>query len=224
MKRYQHLIVTAENHQQLEEVLERMKNTTSKVFSLSKLETANYAKTLFKEQSQVGCFKAKRSDLFESRVWVIIGKDGLTVTNINSEVNGHLDIVQYNHILTVFFDEVIRRVINPNTMQCTLTVEEEHIESFLHPETFQFLNYWQATCNKSAPISHPLDLKKWLEFLISYVTKEQPRYLTMSDFSQWLSEDCHWPSGFNDSIEEMAINFEYSVELLDKYKEEANEG
>ena len=224
MKRYRHLIVTAENQQQLEEMLERMKNTLSKVFSFSKLETVNYAKTLFKEQSQVGCFNTKRTDLFESRVWVIIGKDGLTVTNINSKVEGNLDIEQYNHILMVFFEEVICRAISRNTMQCTLTEEEEHIEDFLHPETYQFLELWQTTCNKSAPISHPLDLEKWLKFLISYVTEEQPRYLTIGDFSQWLSDDCHWQAGFSESIEEMAIYFEYSVELLDKYKEEAHEG
>jgi hypothetical protein len=224
MKKYQHLIVTAQNQRQLEDMLERMKNTSSKVFSFSKLETANYAKTLFKEQSQVGCFKTKKADLFESRVWVIIGKEGLTVTNINSEVNGHLGITHYNHILTVFFDEVIHRFIDPNTMQCFLTGEEEHLESYLHPETYQLLNLWQDTCNKSAPISHPSDLKNWLNFLISYATKEQSNFLTMDDFSQWLSEDCHWPSGYNESIEEMAINFEYSVELLDKYKEEAHEG
>ena len=64
MKKYQHLIVTAQNQRQLEEMLEKMKNTSSKVFSFSKLETANYAKMLFKEQSLVGCFKTKKTDLF----------------------------------------------------------------------------------------------------------------------------------------------------------------
>lgn len=224
MKKYQHLIVTAHNQQQLEKLLERMKNTSSKVFSFSKLETSNYAKTLFKEQSHVGCFKTKKTDLFESRVWVIIGRDGLTVTNINSEVNGHLGVTQYNHILTVFFNEVIRSVIDHTLMQCTLTGEEEHLEDYLHPDTFKLLNCWQGSCNKSAPISHPSDLDMWIKFLISYVTKEQPHQLTTGDFTQWLLEDCLWPSGFNDSIEEMAISFEYSVALLDKYKEEVHEG
>lgn len=65
MKKYQHLIVTAENQRQLEVMLEKRKNTSSKVFTFSKLETANYAKALFKEQSQVGCFKTKKTVLFE---------------------------------------------------------------------------------------------------------------------------------------------------------------
>ena len=224
MKKYQHLIVTAENQRQLEVMLEKMKKTSSKVFTFSKLETANYAKAVFKEQSQVGCFKTKKAELFESRVWVMIGKDGLTVTNINSEVNGHLDIMHYNQILTVFFEEVVRSAIDPDIMRCTITGVEENIENYLHPDTYQLLNLWQVTCNKSAPISHPSDLEKWLNFLVSYATKEQPQVLSTSDFSQWLSEDCHWPSGYNESIEEMMVNFEYSVELLDKYKEVAHEG
>lgn len=224
MKKYQHLIVTAQNQQQLEEMLERMKNTTSKEFSFTKLETASFAKTLFKDQSQVACFKAKKADLFESRVWVIIGKDGLTVSNINSELYGRLGITHYNHILTVFFDKVVRRAFDPNTMQCSITGEEEQMEDYLHRETYRLLNVWQDTCDKSAPISHPLDLEKWIKFIISYVSREQPRILTSGDLSQWLSEDCHWPVGFNESIEDMAIYFEYSVELLNKYKEEAYEG
>lgn len=224
MKKYQHLIVTAQNQQQLEEMLERMKKTSSKVFSFSKQETVYYSKTLFKEQSQVACFKTKEADLFESRVWVIIGKEGLTVTNINSEVNGYLGIMHYNHILTVFFDEVVRRAIDSNTMKCFISGKEQRMEDCLHPDTYRLLNLWQTTCNKSAPISHPLDLEKWLDFVVSYVKEEQLQYLTTDDFSLWLSEDCQWPSGYNESIAEMANFFEYSTALLDKFKEVDHEG
>lgn len=217
MKKFQHLTIQDEDPRRLVSLLDAMKTEQGKGFKLLKTETANYAKNIFKKQNEVACFKTNRKSLFESRVWLYIGNDGLVVANITSEMNSNLGITNYNLILNTFFKEVIEPHIGE--FQCVLTGENVSFADILPAEVFYCLNLWQERCDKSSPISHSLDREKWMKFVVSYYNLGED-LITPSDLEQWLTEDCLWPQGFSESISEMGERFEYSLDLLRFYDED----
>lgn len=219
MKKYRHLTVKNDDPERLASLLDSMKSGQNKVFRLLKTETANYAKNIFLPQEKVACFKTDRKSLYESKVWLYIGKEGLVVANITSETNRRLGITDYNHILLAFFTEVVRPYIDG--FDCELTGEDVAFSEILPTAVFQKLNIWQISCNKSDPIGHPLDREKWMDFIAAYFDQCN-EVITSSDLQQWLSEDCEWPSGYNDSIQEIGVFFEYSIDLLSAFHEYKN--
>lgn len=219
MKKFQHLTIRHEDLRRLVALLDSMKEVQGKAFKLLKTETANYAKNIFKDQDKVACFKTDRKTLFESRVWLYIGDNGLVVANITSEINSRLGISNYNLVLNAFFREMVEPFIGG--FQCVLTGENVSFSEILPENVFRYLDLWQDTCNKDAPISHPLDNEKWMNFVVAY-HKLGEDIITPSDLEQWLSEDCQWPQGFAESIAEMGSIFEYSLDLLRAYDENIN--
>lgn len=216
MKKFQHLTINHEDSRRLVTLLGDMKATQNRVFKLLKTETVNYAKNIFKTPDKVACFKTERKSLFESKVWLYIGEAGLVVANITSESNSRLGVTNYNLILNTFFTEIVRPLVGG--FLCVLTGEDVSFNEILPANVYHYLNSWQETCDKSAPIAHPNDYKKWTDFLISYF-EQCDGTITPSDLEQWLAEDCHWPQCFSDSIEEMGERFEYSIDLLRAYHE-----
>lgn len=211
MKKYQHLTIRHEDPRRLVALLNSMKESNNKAFKYLKTESANYAKNIFKTIDKAACFKTERKGLFESKVWLYIGDVGLVVANITSDTNSNLGIANYNLVLNSFFNEIVQPLVGG--FHCVLTGENVSFEEILPVEVYQKLNLWQETCDKSAPIAHPLDNEKWMNFVVSYY-EQCDGMITSSDLQQWLSEDCQWPQGFLESIEEMGMLFEYSMDLL----------
>ncbi len=211
MKKFQHLTIRHEDPRRLFALLQSMKESNSKAFKYLKTESSNYAKNIFKTVDKVACFKTERKTLFESKVWLYIGDYGLILANITSDLDSRLSITNYNLVLNTFFTEIVQPFIGG--FQCVLTGEDVSFEEILPAEVYRSLNLWQDTCDKSAPIAHPLDNEKWLNFIVSYYDQCDGA-ITASDLQQWLSEDCQWPQGFYESIQEMGMLFEYSMDLL----------
>lgn len=211
MKKFQHLTIRHEDPRRLLALLKSMKESNNKAFKYLKTESLNYAKNIFKTVDKVACFKTERKSLFESKVWLYIGDSGLVVANITSETNRNLGISNYNLVLNTFFNEIVQPFVGG--FQCVLTGEDVSFEEILPAEVYRKLNLWQLSCDKSAPITHPLDNEKWMDFIVSYYEQSEGA-ITASDFQQWLSEDCQWPQGFYESIQEMGMLFEYSMDLL----------
>ena len=216
MKRFQHLTIRHEDPRRLIALLGRMKEANNKAFKYLKTESNNYAKNIFKTVDKVACFKTERKTLFESKVWLYISDAGLVVANITSDSNRNLGIVNYNLVLNSFFNDIVQPLVRG--FQCDLTGEDVSFEVILPSEVYRKLNLWQSSCDKSAPIAHPLDNERWMDFVVSYF-EECDCDITSVDLQQWLSEDCQWPQGFSDSIQEMGMLFEYSMDLLRAYNE-----
>lgn len=219
MKKFQNLTIRHKDPIRLIALLNSMKEVQGKAFKYLKTETANYAKNIFKEQEKVACFKTERKTLFESRVWLYIGDKGLVVANITSDVNMRLGISNYNTILNVFFHEMVEPFVAG--FQYELTDEEVSFTKILPNYIYKCLRFWEETCNKEAPLSHPIDSKNWMDFIVAY-HKLGDDIITSSDLEQWLLEDCRWPQGFTESVTEMGERFEYSLALLRAYDEDNN--
>lgn len=163
-------------------------------------------------------FSTTKPELFCTTVSVSVKDDELKVFNINSTDYRYSDlgITRYNMVINTFFHHFMARCLDESFTGCvSITGEMRSLEEELGEETYKALHAWESTCNKEHPISHPMDEQMWFDFVCKLHASDKS--LHPSDFSQWLSEDCKWPSYYNDAIEEMAEKLEYSISLLDYY-------
>lgn len=219
MKKFQLFRIKSSNQQKLKDLIAEMKKVNSKVFTFNEEISNDYAKNIFTTNNMVACFVTDEEPLLKATVWTAIYNDVLTVTNITSKKNESLGVVNYNYILMAFVREIVEPALKSNSesnLQPELTGEDNSLSNMLSEETFKLLLKWEQTCNKSMPLSHPEDMDLWQDFVISYFFSEQHGTITPSDLSQWLSEDRHWPSAYNEEIAEVSRIFEYSIDLLKK--------
>ncbi len=215
MLKYQYLIITHPENQ-LVDLLTKMKEATKGAFIYQKMLALEYAKSIFVKEDHVGCFKTRRASLAESSVWVVITENELKVTNITPTAVSNLGVTEYNIILRAFFTDFIAQFIDESWTECvTISGERITLQNILSVDTYNALIKWESGCNKSSPITHPTDRKNWMDFIM-LLHKEEPNF-SVSDFSQWLSEDKKWPTAYNNAIYELEINLEYSLELLEHY-------
>lgn len=217
MRRFQELVIE-HNEEELVRLLNKLKEDKKSPFEYRTIISNGFARSTFIKPDHVGLFKSSRKSQFESMVWVVIKGNTLKVVNIVPSTRSTLGIEQYNSILTSFVEEFIRKHIDENwNDRIHITGEMVDIRTLLSPRCYDALMSWEGTCNKSAPISHPQDEQRWLLF-VSYLHKDKDQCnFDLSDFTQWLSEDQHWPSGYNEQIYELQVNLEYSLTLLDYY-------
>lgn len=74
MQRFKHLRIAGEGDL-VKQLLEILKTKKGKPFEYNRPFTEEYAKNIFREVSDVGCFKTSRVSLYESNVWVLFDKD-----------------------------------------------------------------------------------------------------------------------------------------------------
>lgn len=214
MKKYRKLLLKHPN-QELIEMLCKMKSRTG-MFYYDDARSKDYAFALFQDAKSVGCFRTSSDELMPAFVWLVIVSGELKVTNITPVEVGSLGVSNYNKILMSFFDEMIKPFIDESWKDCILiSGENVSLNEMLPKDTFDLLSLWEENCDKSAPISHPNDYERWLKFVVSLYNSDVN--LSVEDFEKWLSEDCQWPSGFNESIDEMGEKLEYSFDLLKAY-------
>lgn len=215
MLKYQFLTIT-HPEDDLVELLKKMKEAKKGAFLFQKSLASDYAKNIFVKEDHVGCFKTRRASLAESSVWVVISDNELSVTNITPSVVSRLGITEYNIILRAFYTDFIAQFLDETWSESvSISGEKIAMSDILTKETFEALIRWESSCNKSSPITHPLDKKNWMAFVA--LLHKDGTDLSVSDFSQWLSEDRKWPSGYNSQVFDLELNLEYSLDLLDFY-------
>lgn len=215
MLKYQFLTITHPENE-LVELLGKMKEASKGAFLYQKTLASDYAKNIFVKEDHVGCFKTRRTSLAESSVWVVITDNELKVTNITPSAVTSLGVTEYNTILRTFFTDFIAQFIDESWAESvTISGERISLQDILPEDTWKALIKWETGCNKSSPITHPSDRRNWMDF-ITLLHKEGTDF-SISDFSQWLSEDKKWPTAYNNAIYELETNLVYSLDLLEYY-------
>lgn len=194
-----------------------LKESHNSIFSYQKKLTEDYAKNIFVNIENVACFKAKRKSLFESNIWLLVNNGVLTITNITSAEKPQLGIVDYNFVLNSFLNDFIIPNID-ETFSVNVSVEEQLLQNILDTETFEKLDLWERLCNKDMPIAHPLDYKRWIDFVIT--AHNNNCELSSQDLCQWLIEDRHWSHLYNDKITELSYLYEYGIDILNAVNNE----
>ncbi|CAM5784036.1 hypothetical protein [Rhizobacter fulvus] len=143
-------------------------------------------------------------------------EDGYRVSNIVPNKSGELGVKRYNIILRDFVERIARPAAAEAGFKVDLTSEFQTLEAWVGDEVATKLRRFSSAANKSTGASHPMDQSRWFEFIIE-AHKRSVR-LDPDRLVRWLIEVERWPQ---DIAIELAMEYETSRALLEKYDEEA---
>lgn len=119
-----------------------------------------------------------------------------------------IDCVEYNKLLDSFRNKVFRAIQEQNGNSIKENSEDYEISDII-PKSYQKLNTWLD----NYPLSgHPLDEKRWYDFVISLHINQEKLYL--DDFKKYIQEQWKWEE---ETIEKFALKLESHIELLEYY-------
>jgi hypothetical protein len=154
----------------------------------------------------------------ESEIWMArrdpdkpyLGNGELYVSNIvPKDYRGQLSCPEYNAILTEFYERFVRPEKNDPGLTINLSDDDVGLEKWLTPTAAQALRLFSENANKSTGASHPMDRKRWYQFLI-LADKENAR-LDASTLARWLTEEAGWA---DTTASELADDYERARSLL----------
>jgi len=141
-------------------------------------------------------------------------EDGYYVPNIVPLETGSLTFAQYNAVLADF----IARIAAPVTAQFGFTISttepRQTLDDWLSPDAALKLKRFSGAANKSTGASHPLDERRWFDFLVAvHRSGDKPG---ADRLARWLHEVDGWDE---DSAHNLAGDFETALALLAYYEE-----
>ena len=216
MKTFRQLEVKS-SQDKLIKLLNGLKSIESTRFVFMKKETKDYANNIFVPENSVACFKATFLKDFDSLIWLCINSEKMYVANITSRLIPILGYDRYNSILADFYEHI--KPYFTYEFSVIFTEDIISLESLLSKETFQALNSWEKTCNKSSPLSHVYDREHWFEFISQIVDNGES--LNTEQLEKWLVEDRGWFREIDndyDTVTEIVISYENGKDLLEYYK------
>ena len=138
--------------------------------------------------------------------------EGYYVPNIVPLQTGSLTFKQYNAVLTDFIADVVNPVISQFGFTIRTTESSQGLEDWVSPDVAVKLRRFSGAANKSSGRSHPMDERRWFEFVIA--VHRSDRNLDPNRLARWLNEAEGWDE---DSAHKLAGDFENSLSLLAQY-------
>jgi hypothetical protein len=142
--------------------------------------------------------------------------DGYEVTNIVPLNAGSLSPEAYNDLLNDFAQQIGRPAADATSFSLTLSKAEKSLEDLAGTNPARALRAFVSDVDSSAPTLHPVDRKRWHDFLIAEF--RQNTHLSGETLERWLREEAGWPE---DDASELAVQYERGLALLDTYAHEA---
>lgn len=139
---------------------------------------------------------------------------GYYVSNIVPIETGELGIGQYNAILTDFIERIVSPVIDRFDYRIDASEAQQNLEDWTSADAAQKLRVFSAAANKSTGASHPMDQRRWFDFIIS--VHESRRPIGTDRLVRWLHELDGWDK---ESAHELAGQYETALSLLQRYDE-----
>lgn len=140
---------------------------------------------------------------------------GYRVVNIVPSSEGSLGIRGYNSILRDFVNDIVVPAAENGAFQVVLSDAFEPLDAMMGPDAARALIRFSQLANKSTGHTHPLDEKRWFNFLL--LAHKSKKKLTSELLLRWLAEREGWPQ---DTASDLAIQYEYSMNLLSYYDAE----
>lgn len=156
------------------------------------------------------CFEASKGSPVAPATLFIFPTEGETlwVSNIVPTEGSELTYDQYNFALENFYENIVRPAIADSPITAELTSDKISIGSVAGDEVEKAFVRFSNLANKSTGSSHPLDRKRWLEFLI--LAHETGSDLHIDLVIRSLVE-LGWSE---EKAFELGIQFEFAEELL----------
>lgn len=136
------------------------------------------------------------------------------VSNIVPSKSRQLSFDEYNAILARFNDRVVIPVAKQLGLSPTLSrAGEVGLRDFVSDASARALERFSTAANKSTGSSHPLDNRRWNDFIVAIHNNGDD--LSADVLRRWLIEDGWDP----DSAMDLAIEYERGRDLLKQYAE-----
>ncbi|MGB8888610.1 MAG: hypothetical protein WCC87_17910 [Candidatus Korobacteraceae bacterium] len=166
------------------------------------------------------CFHCdSRAGRIAGDVWVSCSlQEGAYVSNVlpGGETGlSSLTPAQYHEILESFRDEVLLPVTRGKHLQVYLGDYTVDIEHWLSEDSAKLLRGFSRLANKSTGSSHPLDRKRWLDFVIT--AHREHSTLHADELGRWLVESEGWT---DDMAEHLAVQYQFGRDLLQQLNNE----
>lgn len=161
------------------------------------------------------CFERKGETSLPSAVLFLFPKDDDSwyVSNIMPSGISELSYDQYNTILEDFLKAVVQPAIKGTQITAEITSNEISIGSLAGKEVEDALVRFSDLANKSTGNSHPLDRKRWFDFLVlaNDSTSELPTDLVIQELVElgWSEERAY----------ELGLQYELANDLLNYLRE-----
>lgn len=216
-----------ETFQKLKILLPKSKNDDFFSDLLNKLEKSswiirkdlisNYKKNTFTTSKNILCAESEKyifkNKQIQGLLWLWDDNGSYEVFNIIPTENRKLEFKEYNFILNKFYNEFIIQLANKYDAKITLTKPEKLIIDTIGKDAYHALKSFSMLANKSSGNTHPYDFERWCEFIFIIFRKNIE--LNSSELEGWLLEN-GWDS---DIALKLALDFEYSISLLEKYEQ-----
>lgn len=137
---------------------------------------------------------------------------GYYVPNIVPLEQGHLSYSQYNAALADFRREIVEPVIAKFGFQIVESPAQQGLEDWLEDEAAVKLRRFSHLANKSTGAGHPLDERRWFDFIVSVHCSD--KHLGPDLLARWLQEAEHWGER---EAHKLAGEYEHSLSLLKFY-------
>lgn len=163
----------------------------------------------------VYCFESGQYD-FEGEIisgllWMHDEGDSIEVFNIMPTTGNNLSQDQYNFILRKFKTEFIDNLASDCEAEVYYSKDHFDMEDHIGKLAMEKLVSFSETSNHATGHSHPLDFKKWVDFI--FAIHLQKNNLSANDLYHWLLEHGWGDEKAND----LSLDFEYSISLLEEY-------
>ncbi len=161
------------------------------------------------------CFEAKKGGAVSPSALFIFQKENETlwVSNIVPTEESELTYDQYNFALEHFYENIVLPAIEGTSITAELTSDQISIGSVAGEEVEKAIVRFSNLANKSTGSSHPLDRKRWLEFL---VLAHEARSDLHSDIIIRTLVELGWSE---EKAIELGIQFEFAEDLLSYIEE-----
>lgn len=134
--------------------------------------------------------------------------DHLYVCNIVPKSDRRLSYESYNQIISSF-ERFASAVAAEADVSVIVSGGMLDIAEYLSPKSLNLLVRFSDLANKSTGSSHPLDQRRWFEFLLE-VHRESSK-LTSYELNRWLVEERYWPP---DGASSLVSEYEQGRALL----------
>ena len=222
MKRFKQLRIKGD-YELVKKLLVTLKTKKGNVFEYNRTMTEDYAKNIFRDVSDVGCFKTTRVSLYQSCVWVLFDNDHLYIANITSEINASLSKDEYNCVLDSFLKDFVQPQMKEELSNLKVDLRPGNVtmSDLVSTGSYQELSKWQASYDMFYMEEDSFTYSCWIKAVVALIRNKD--VIEYDDFRGWLIDDCGWPELLEDKIHNYYLKYEWGKDLLNEWNYE-NEG
>lgn len=160
-------------------------------------------------------FRHDATELLPAAGLTLWGRNGgYYVPNIVPLETGKLSYAQYNAILTDFIDRVARPVCDRLGAGIELSSGTQSLEDWTTGDVATRLKRFSAAANKSTGASHPMDERRWFDFIVA--SHRSGTQLDAETLARWLREVEGWDE---ETAYDLAGDYQNGLALLTYYDE-----